>query len=263
MATLAQRVTGLPREVVPGLWWLGTCGEIPFQGRVIHSPWNAFLVRGETSSVLIDTGAPSGWLLIREQLSQILGAEPLDLVFPTHPELPHMGNLGHLLEWYPGLRVVGDLRNYHLYFPEHSDRLEQRSRGDRIDLGGRELVLVEAAIRDLPNTLWAYDTGSGALFVSDGFGYSHAHEANQCGLIAEELPDKPSVDHTAWITFNALSWAPHVDPARYFERLERVFEEHPTLIICPAHGSAVTDPAAMIPVMKEGLVAARVGDLFK
>jgi flavorubredoxin len=262
MATKIQ-VGELPREVVPGLFWLGTCGEIGFQGKIIHSPWNAFLVRGAERTALIDTGAPSGWPVVRAQLARALGGRPLDYVFPTHPELPHMGNLPWLLQEHPGLRVVGDLRNYHLYLPEHRHRFEHRGRGDRIELGGRALVLLEAAIRDLPNTLWAYDTGGKALFVSDGFGYSHAHEAGQCGLTAEELPEEPSVDHTAWITYNALSWAPYVDPRRYFGRLDRLFEEWPVEILCPAHGSVVTRPELMIPIMKQGLIEAHAGTLFR
>ncbi len=249
----------LPREVMPGLTWLGTCGEINFQGGIIHSPWNTFLVSGTEKTLLVDSGAPIGLPVVRRQLESVLQGRPLDYLFPTHPEMPHMGNLGFLLDEYPDLRVVGDLRNYHLYFPEATNRLEQHTIGDRIDLGGRSLVLVEAVIRDLPNTLWAYDTGSRALFVSDGFGYSHAHKAGQCGLTAEELPEEPSVAHTAWITFNALSWAPYVDPRLHFDRLGKLLEEHPVEIICPAHGSAVTNPSGMIPIMKEGLLAARFG----
>lgn len=254
---------GLPREVAAGLWWLGTCGEIGFGGKIIHSPWNAFLVRGEGGSALIDTGAPSGWPAIRDQLALILDGAPLDFIFPTHPEMPHMGNLEALLEAYPQARVAGDLRNYHLYLPGHGQRLEHRERGDELDLGGRRLILLEAAIRDLPNTMWAFDTGSGCLFVSDGFGYSHAHQAGQCGLTDRELPDEPSVQHTAWITFNALSWAPFVDPHRYFGRLQVLLDRYQPRLIAPAHGSVITDPAAMIPVMKEGLVEARSGNLFK
>jgi flavorubredoxin len=262
---MATRLRGgeLPREVAPGLFWLGTCGEVGFQGKIIHSPWNAFLVRGAERTVMIDTGAPSGWPTVQAQLAQVLDGRSLDYVFPTHPELPHMGNLPQLLEEHPGLRVVGDLRNYHLYLPEYQHQFELRGRGDRVQLGGRELVLLEAAIRDLPNTLWAYDTSSRTLFVSDGFGYSHAHEAGQCGLTAEELPEEPSVDHTAWITYNALSWTPYVDPRRYFGRLDRLFEEWAVEIICPAHGSVVTRPELMIPVMKQGLIEAHAGTLFR
>ena len=88
----------------------------------------------------------------------------------------------------PGRTVVGEVRDYHLDFPEYADRLVALPIGAEIDLGGTAMRICQSVIRDMPSTVWGFDTARRVLFPGDGFAYAHYHEAGHCGQTAEEAP---------------------------------------------------------------------------
>ncbi|AMM34468.1 hypothetical protein SA2016_3811 [Sinomonas atrocyanea] len=246
-----------PRQMAEGVFWLGGCLSAFSSGHEVHYHVSAYLVMGSRASILVDTGDPGHALLVLAQLEHALGGRPLDYVFPTHPEIPHAGNLPMLLAAYPDARIVGDTRDYHLHFPEFDGRLERRSAGDSLDLGGREIRFLPAHIRDLENTLWAHDSGSGTLFVSDGFSFIHdipqpeeddepVHLPGQCRLFSGEMPEPPSVEQAAYGTGRALYWTRFVDVTSAFTDIEDTLEQLPTSFIAPAHGNVIDDVDGML-----------------
>ena len=48
--------------------------------------------------------------------------------------------------------------------------------GDTLDLGGSQLVFIEAAMLHWPDTMFTYMTGENILFSNDGFGQHYASE---------------------------------------------------------------------------------------
>ncbi len=254
---------GFPREITPGFFWFSTCLEVPSGDRILHNHNSCYLFVGETASVLADTGMPYGWEELRDQLKVALKGRPLDYIFPTHPEAPHMGNSGLLMAEYPDCVLVGDLRNYHLYYPDHTHRFRPMKAGDRIDLGGRELWLVPAAIHDLPNTLWCYEPRDKILVVGDGFPFTHEHAQGQCALTSTELPRRPEVEDTTLVIERALSWTRFVDAERTIADLEAFLNEYPTEIVGPTHGAVTPDPDVIAGVFKEGLRRIRGGGVGK
>lgn len=244
------------REIADGVFWLGGCKEIRYQGQVVHSYGSVFLVVGDERTLLVDTGHPKDWERLAEQLDRVLahcGRATVDYLFPTHAEVAHAANLGRLLDRYPSAVVVGDTRDYHLLWPEHTDRLRPAAVGERLDLGGSEFVFVEAVLRDLLNTQWGYDTGRRVLFVADGFAYMHHHAAGECGRTTEELADPPLEEFTAAFAEYALYWTRYVDVAPHCERVDRLLTELPTDVIAPAHGGVITDVERTVPRIYRGL----------
>ena len=138
-----------------------------------------------------------------------------------------MGNIGPLLDTYPGLRIIGDLRNSHLYYPRALERMQTVRAGDSLDLGGRRVQFVRAFVHDLPNTLWGYDPDEGILFVSDAYPYTHDHEVGQCALTSEELPGEIRPEDTSIVIGRALNWAHYVDAAGMMRELRHFFDSHP------------------------------------
>jgi flavorubredoxin len=242
-----------PREFAPGAFWFSTCLDILVNGKPLHNHNSCFLLIGTTATVLIDTAVPFGWRQLRAQFSSALGGRPLDYIFPTHPEAPHMGNIGPLLQDYPKARLVGDLRNYELYFPDFQDRFQPMAAGDSLDLGGRHLMAVPAAVRDLPNTLWAYEPEHRILFVGDGYPYTHDHEAHQCAMTSAELPDLPRPEDTGVVIESALYWVRHVPAERTIAGLEALLARYPADIVCPSHGGVIVNAAEVTEVFKAGL----------
>ena len=250
--SLQTIVPTFPREVVPGLIWTGGCLSYDFEGDQIHSHMCSYLLIGSERTLLVDTGHPAHWPTIQATLDRYLDGRPLDYVFPTHSEMPHAGSLERLLTKYPGLEVVGDVRDYHLFFPSVADRFRPYKVGESVSLGDREFVFVDAIWRDLPNTLWAYDTGSRTLFPADGFAYTHHHLSHECALTSTErsVPDQRA---TVFINERALFWTRYVGVDRSFALIDDLFERYPVELVGPAHGNVIDDVGDMVPRLKQGM----------
>jgi flavorubredoxin len=246
----------LPRPLAPGVTWLGECLVLPYRGTVLHSYHSLYLIAGERASLIVDTGHPKDWAAVDRQLDAALGPEvaPVRYLFPTHAEVPHSANLGHLLDKFPDAKACGDVRDYHLIFPGCEGRLVPMAVGDELDLGGTRFVFVEAIVRDLVTSVWGYDTRSRALFPGDGFGYMHHHETGQCGRLAEEIPELPIRDLTALFTEIGLYWTHFTDMEPVIDRLDQLVAspDAPVELIGPAHGSPISAPEVTVPKVKAG-----------
>jgi len=213
-----------PRAIADDEIVEGGCFKALSGGPGVHYHVSAFLVVGDDRTVLVDTGDPGHWDAISADLDAILGERPLDYLFPTHPELPHAGNLPFLFDKYPGVQIVGDVRDYHVHYPQMEGSLVAFGPGDRLDLGGRELEFLPAIVLDLQNSLWALDSRTRTLFVSDGFSYIHelpegfdldgdeppVHLAGQCESVSVVLDGGPTVDQAASTIVDCTGVQPRV-----------------------------------------------------
>ncbi len=247
--------TESPRQLAEGVYWVTDCLAMEHDGETIHAYSSAYLVHGDDRSLVVDTGHPKDWPSIEAQLDrlQAAGVPPVEYLFPTHAEVPHAANLGRLLNKYPNAVAVGDIRDYHLFFPEFADRLRPMEEGARIELGGTEFLLLDAVIKDLVTSLWAYDTRSQTLFPGDGFAYMHHHQSDECWRTAEEVPDLPIPEFTALFSAYALYWTRFTDIEPHIAALDGLLDRYPTRVIAPGHGSPILEPADTIPRVKEGL----------
>ncbi|MCG6122147.1 MAG: MBL fold metallo-hydrolase [Microvirga sp.] len=243
----------LPREIAPQTFWLSGCSRQPVGEEILHSHSSFYMACGTQKTAIIDTGNSRDWTDVRRQLLEALDGRPLDYIIPTHPEMPHMGNLEPMAEMFPDARIVGDIRNYHLYFPDLESRLEMRHVGDFLELGDRPLEFLEAIIHDLPNSLWVYDRKEEVLFACDAYCYTHEHEPGQCALLAEELPHEPTVADTSFVTSRALAWTQLVDPEPYCQALDAMLAERPVKLIAPTHGGVISDTKRMTELFKDGM----------
>jgi flavorubredoxin len=252
--------SGAPaREIALGIYWLGQCVATRAGDDEVHVHNCAFLVCGADRSLLVDTGLPVHWPDLEKDLDRILGDRALDYLVPTHPEVPHMGNLAQLLSKYPVATVVGDVRDYHLYLPGFANRLDQRPLGSELDLGGGyRFTFLEALIRDLPGSLWGYEHSQRVMFVADGFAYVHTpfseggepvHRPGHCRLMTSEMAQLPSVEQAAYLTRGSLGWSRYLDAGPIFERIVDVLARYPPALIAPAHGNVIDEVERMLPVV--------------
>jgi flavorubredoxin len=245
-----------PRELLPGVFWLGACHEQIYMDSVVHSCNSVFLVCGATWSLLVEAGHPRDLDVIEEQIDGLLaaGAPELRYVFTTHTQTPHASGAGRWLARHPRAELCGDVRDLHLVFPGLEDRIHPLGVGDELDLGGTRFVVVEAVIRDYDTTLWGYDTLRRALFSGDGFAYAHYHELEHCGKVAEETVALDLPDLTAVYAELNLPWAGITDVEPYIERLdELLFGELDVALIASTHGLPISNPRATLPQVREGL----------
>ena len=252
-----KRPNKLPRELAPGVWWIGECLEQRYKGVVYHGYNAAFVIVGETASMLVETGHPKDFPIIEKHLEKILEkAPPLKYLFITHQETPHSGGLGRVMSRYPEAILCGDISDYHLVVPQYADRMRSMRQGDTIDLGGRGFMAVEPVIRDLRSTWWGFETKNRVLFPGDGFAYSHYHEDGHCGLTAEEAVSLDLPDVASTFADLALFWTKFVKMERYIERMNVVLKELDVRMIAPTHGLPMTDMNLTVAKVSQGLIDA-------
>jgi len=246
----------LPRELLSGIYWIGDCVQFNYKGDELHSSISVYVVTGTERSMIVDMGIPKDWPVLREHLDQLLdqGIPPIEYLFPTHPEVPHAGNVARWAARYPAAKIVGETRDYHVYFPDLEDRLFPLAPGDMIDLGGGFLFeVVPSLVRDLRATAWGYDRQRQVLFPGDGFGYMHFHAAGQCGRTAEEVDELDYKTMALTINQFALYWTYYSDPQDRIDRLREFVQSNPTKMIAPAHGLPLADPPTTMPKVLDGL----------
>jgi flavorubredoxin len=249
-----NRPNPLPREVAPGVFWLGECLEQRQQGKIYHGCNACFLIVGGTASMLVETGHPKDFPIIEGQLNKLLpSAPPLKYLFVTHQETPHCGGLGRVLSRFPDAILCGDVSDYHLAFPHFEHRMRMMKDGDEIDLGGRGFRAVEPVVRDMRTTWWGFETRDRVLFPGDGFAYSHYHEDGHCGLVAEEAVSLDLPDVSSTFADLALFWTKFADMNVYCDRLDHLIDRLGVKVIAPTHGLPITDVKSTVPKVQQGL----------
>ncbi|MFT4011815.1 MAG: MBL fold metallo-hydrolase [Paracoccus sp. (in: a-proteobacteria)] len=244
----------LPREIAPGVFWLSECFPVLYNGTWLHTYNAAFLVVGEKSAALIETGITAAHLIVLEQVDQILAGRDIEVeyVFVTHSEMSHCGGVGKVLGKFPKARMIGEVCDLHLVFPQFEDRIEFAEPGDSFDLGGRALTVHESVFRDLIHSRWFFDTGANVLFTGDGFAYSHVHDACDCGHLAEEATTLKIDEQMQRFAFSAFHWTQFVDIEPYVERMDDLLHELDVRIVAPTHGLPITDLSQTMPIVREG-----------
>lgn len=245
----------LPRELLPGIAWLGACLEQPHGTEMLHSSNSVFVVSGDHSSLIVEGGAPKDLVVIESQIDLLVerGIPEVRYIFTTHQETPHSCGLGRMLQRFPEAVSCGPASDFHLVFPQYEDRFMPLEIGESVDLGGTEFVVVEAVVRDLLYTRWGYDTRRRVLFPSDGFAYNHYHTGDQCGKVAEEVPTLELEAMTAMFAEFALYWTQFVDLEPYIERLDELVAELGVDLVAPTHGLPISDLEATMPRVRQGL----------
>ncbi|MEW5825310.1 MAG: FprA family A-type flavoprotein [Candidatus Bipolaricaulota bacterium] len=177
------------REVQPGVEWLGAVDwDRRLFDELIPLPdgtsYNAYLVRGEDKTALIDTADPTK----RETLlAQLADVPRIDVVIVQHVEQDHSGSTADVLARYPEARVLASEKAKpmivdHLAIPaERIDIVADRS---TLSLGGRTLEFVYSPWVHWPETMLTYLREDRILFTCDLFG-SHLATAN---LLAGDHP---------------------------------------------------------------------------
>jgi flavorubredoxin len=256
--------SGLPRTIAPGVEWLGDCLISELKGSPIHIHHSIYLIHGGDQVLMIDTGRPTAFEAMVPEVERILDGRKLDWILPTHPEVNHAANFERWMKRYPEARLVGDLRDFHLFYPEYEDRFVRRPVGSNLDLGrGYRIQFHEAPLKDLPSTQWFFEESQRIMFVADGFAYSHGHldspdgegEAathapGECGLFAHELDHEVTDDQVAFIIRSALYWTRFVDLGQLFERVKEQLHQAGAKMIAPAHGNVIADLDAVMPRME-------------
>ncbi|KLU58603.1 anaerobic nitric oxide reductase flavorubredoxin [Peptococcaceae bacterium CEB3] len=178
-------------------------GKIDWELRTFHgeelsthrgSSYNSYLVRDEKTVLLDTVWQPFTEEFIRN-LRKEVPLEDIDYIVMNHVEGDHSGALPALMKEIPQTPIyctanaVKELKGHY-----HQDwNFVPVKTGDRLSLGKKELVFIEARMLHWPDTMFSYLTEDAILFSNDAFGQHFASEfmfndkVDQAALYAEAL----------------------------------------------------------------------------
>ena len=150
------------------------------------SSYNSYLIK-EEKTVLIDTvWSPFSKEFVKN-LAEEVELNQIDYIVANHAETDHSGALCDLMSIIPDVPIyctangVKSLKGHY-----HKDwNFQPVKTGDKLSLGDKELIFVEAPMLHWPDTMFCYLTGDNILFSNDGFGQHYASD-----LLFNDLVDQ-------------------------------------------------------------------------
>ncbi len=232
----------LPRRIAEGVY---SVGAVDWDRRLFDeliplpdgTSYNAYLVRGESKTALIDTVDPKKTRVLLRNL-ELLGVERIDYVVANHAEQDHSGSLPDVLKRFPGASVVTNAKCRDIIsrlLPIPQDRFVEVGDGDEIDLGGKTLRFIIALWVHWPETMLTYIVEDGILFTCDLFG-SH--------LATSELFAKsaPKLLFAAKRYYAEIMMPFRTTVRRHVERVKSLSPK----IVAPSHGPVYSDPSFIL-----------------
>ena len=161
-------------------------GKIDWELRKFHgneysthrgSTYNSYLIKEEKVALIDTVWTPFSKEFV-DNLASEIDLNRIDYVIANHAESDHSGALPELMRHIPETPVyctkngVKSLKGHY-----HQDwNFNVVKTGDRLSLGQKELVFVEAPMLHWPDSMFCYLTGDNILFSNDAFGQHYASE---------------------------------------------------------------------------------------
>ena len=224
-------------------------GKVDWELRKFHgnelsthrgSTYNSYLIE-EEKIALIDTA----WALFAREyvsnLGNVIDLKKIDYIIANHAETDHSGALPELMSCIPGTPIyctangIKSLKgHYHQDWNFHAIKT-----GERLSLGKKELIFIEAPMLHWPDSMFCYLTGDNILFSNDAFGQHYASEFRFNDLVDKEELMAEAIKYYA----NILTpFSTFVD-----KKIKEVLSFNlPVDIICTSHGTIWRDNPAQI-----------------
>jgi len=159
-------------------------GKVDWELRKFHgneysthrgSTYNSYLVREEKTALIDTVWAPFAKDFVAN-LEKIIDLRSIDYVIANHGEIDHSGALPELMRRIPDKPIyctANGVKSLKGHYHRDWNFVTVRT-GDRLSLGSKELVFIEAPMLHWPDTMMCYLTGDNVLFSNDAFGQHYA-----------------------------------------------------------------------------------------
>jgi len=161
-------------------------GKIDWELRKFHgdeysthrgSTYNSYLIKEEKTAIFDTVWAPFAEEYVRN-LALEIELNKIDYVIAPHAEMDHSGALPLLMSPIPETPIYctkNGMRSLKGHY--HKDwNFKVVKTGDRLSLGQKELVFIEAPMLHWPDSMFCYLTQDNVLFSNDAFGQHYASE---------------------------------------------------------------------------------------
>jgi flavorubredoxin len=161
-------------------------GKVDWELRKFHgeeysthkgTSYNSYLVKEEKTALIETVWAPFAREYVRN-LQKSIDLNSIDYIIANHGEIDHSGALPELMRQIPETPVyctanaVKSLKGQ--YHQEWNFKIVKN--GDRLNLGNKELIFIEAPMLHWPDSMFCYLTRDNVLFSTDAFGQHLATE---------------------------------------------------------------------------------------
>ena len=225
------------RTVTDNLYWVGANDHRLTLFENIHPipqgvSYNAYLLLDE-KSVLFDTVDWSACRQLLENLSYLLGENPLDYLVINHMEPDHGACIEEILLRYPQVQIISTEKAFLLMrqfgFDVDSHPCITVAEGDTFTFGAHTVTFVGAPMVHWPEAMVTFDTTNGVLFSADAFGSFIALDGK---LFADEVNfDRDWLDEARRYYTNIVG--------KYGPQVQALLKKAAGLdiqMICPLHG---------------------------
>ncbi len=218
------------------VFWLG---KIDWDLRKFHgnelttshgSTYNSYLIKEEKVALIDTVWSPFAKEFVKN-LSSEIDLKKIDYVIANHGESDHSGALPELMRHIPHTPVyctANGVKSLKGHYHEDWD-FKTVKNGDRLSLGKKELVFIEAPMLHWPDSMFSYLTDDNILFSNDAFGQHLASEFMFNDLVNQEELHTEAMKYYANIL---VPFSPLVD-----KKIKEVLAlKLPMDMICPSHG---------------------------
>lgn len=223
-------------KVKNNVYWVG---KIDWELRRFHgdeysthkgTSYNSYLIQ-EKKAVLIDTVWQPFAKEYLNNLAKVIDVKDIDYVIDSHAEIDHSGALPDLMCLIPDTPVYCTANGVKsLQGQYHKDwNFQIVKTGDRLSLGSKELIFVEAPMLHWPDSMFCYLTEDNILFSNDAFGQHYAS-----GHLFNDLVDQNEL-FTECLKYYANILTPFSPLVK--KKIEEFLSLNlPLDIICTSHG---------------------------
>lgn len=223
-------------KVKNNVTWIG---KIDWELRKFHgdeysthkgTTYNSYLIKEQKTALIETVWKPFSKEFV-DNLEKEIDLDQIDFIIANHAEMDHSGALPLLMEKIPdkpiyctanGIKSIKG--HYHKDWDFHPVKT-----GDKIDLGGKELIFIAAPMLHWPDTMMCYLTKDNILFSNDAFGQHYASE-----YMFNDLVDQNELFNEC-IKYYANILTPF--SKMVIKKINEVLEfKLPVDVICTSHG---------------------------
>lgn len=214
-------------------------GKIDWELRKFHgdeysthrgSSYNSFLIRDEKIALMDTIWTPFAKEFVTN-LKKEIDLSTIDYIIMNHGEPDHSGALPELMKEIPNTPIyctANAIKSLKGQYHQDWNFIPVKT-GDKLSLGSKEFIFVEARMLHWPDTMFTYLTGDNILFSNDGFGQ---HFASQ--HMFNDLVDQAELYQEA-IKYYANILTPF--SKMVVNKINEILSFNlPVDMICPSHG---------------------------